>query len=308
MRAAVLDAAGPPENIHIKEVPVPRLSREHVIIKVDYASVGSWDSKIRQGAWGEVKAGTILGADGSGVVAAVSSGIERLRVGDRVYSYSYENPHGGFYAEYVNVPAERVEHVPDQLDQRTAGAMPCVALTAHSGLLTLKVKDGQTVLVFGASGGVGSLAVWLGSKSIGATVVGTARHDAQEYVRKLGATHAIDSASSEVAAVVKRLAPEGFDAALVTANGAALEALLSHLKAHAPLAYPNGVEPEPRLEGHRALTFDGEMSREAFGRLNKAIGSQTIPLHIDEFAFDDVVSAHRRVDQGHVIGKIVLRM
>lgn len=308
MRAAVVDAAGPPEAIHVKEVPVPPLVRDHVIIKVDYASVGSWDAKQRQGAWGALKAGTILGTDGSGTVAAVASGIDRLRVGDRVYSFSYQNPDGGFHAQYVSVPAERVEQVPDQLDQRTAGAMPCVAMTAHSGLLTLKAKEGQTLLVYGASGGVGSLGVWLASKSIGATVVGTARHDAQEYVRKLGAAHAIDPRSSELEAVVKRVAPGGFDVALVTANGDTLAALLAHLKTRAPLAYPNGVEPEPQLDGHRALAFDGSMTREAFRRLNKAIGSQTIPLHIEEFAFDDVVSAHRRIEQGHVIGMIVLRM
>lgn len=308
MRAAVVDAAGPPEAIHVKEIPVPPLARDHVIIKVDYASVGSWDAKQREGAWGAVKPGTILGTDGSGTVAAVASGIDRLRVGDRVYSFSYQNPDGGFHAQYVSVPAERVEHVPDQLDQRTAGAMPCVAMTAHSGLLTLKAKEGQTLLVYGASGGVGSLGVWLASKSISATVVGTARHDAQEYVRKLGAAHAIDARSSELEAVVKRVAPGGFDVALVTANGDTLAALLAHLKTRAPLAYPNGVEPEPHLDGHRALAFDGSMTREAFRRLNKAIGSKTIPLHIEEFAFDDVVSAHRRIEQGHVIGMIVLRM
>jgi len=79
------------------------------------------------------------------------------------------------------------------------------------------------------------------------------------------------------------------------------------LKAHAPFAYPNGVEPEQRLEGHSAWTFDGEMTREAFKRLDKATGTQTIPLRVQD-AFDDVVEAHRRMEQGHVIGKLVLRI
>lgn len=136
MKAAVLDKAGPPEAIHIMSVPVPHLTRDHVIIKLDYASVGIWDAKQRSGAWGAVKPGTILDADGAGTVAAVSSDVTRLRIGERVYSFSYGNPHGGFYAEYVSVPADRVERVPDQLDQKVAGAMPCVALTAHSGLRT----------------------------------------------------------------------------------------------------------------------------------------------------------------------------
>jgi NADPH2:quinone reductase len=307
MKAAVVDAAGPPKTIHIKEVPVPRLSRNHVIIAVEYAGLGSWDAAQRSGAWGSVKPGTILGADGSGTVAAVAADVTNFAVGDRVYSYSYHNPTGGFHAEYVSVPADRVGHIPPHLEMKVAGAVPCVALTAQSGLEALKVNSGQTLLVFGASGGVGSLAVWL-ANGRGATVVGSARSDAQDYVRSLGAAHAVDPNSSERNAILKRFVPEGFDAAMVTANGDALAVFLSHLRAGAPFAYPNGVEPKPHLSSHSTLTFDGEMSRAAIERLNTAIGSRTIPLRVHEFPMKDVVEAHRRIEQGHVIGKMVLRI
>jgi NADPH:quinone reductase-like Zn-dependent oxidoreductase len=190
---------------------------------------------------------------------------------------------------------------------KVAGAMPCVALTAQSGLDALKVKGGQTVLVFGASGGVGSLAVWLAALR-GATVVGTARPEAQEYVRRLGAAHILDPNSSEYERVIKREAPVGFDACLITANSDKLPAFLSRLKAKARLAYPNGVEPRPHFEGHPTLAFDGEMSRQAFDRLNAAIGPRTIPLRTEVFSFKDVVEAHRRIARGHVIGKIVLQI
>jgi NADPH2:quinone reductase len=307
MKAAVVDAAGPPKTIHIKDVPVPRLSRNHVIIAVEYAGLGSWDAAQRSGAWGSVKPGTILGADGSGTVAAVAADVTDFRVGDRVYSYSYHNPTGGFHAEYVSVPADRVGHVPPHLEMKVAGAMPCVALTAQSGLEALKVNSGQTLLVFGASGGVGSLAVWL-ANGRGATVIGSARPDAQDYVRSLGAAHAVDPNSSERNAILKRVAPEGFGAAMVTANSDALAVFLSLLRAGAPFAYPNGVEPKPHLSSHSTLTFDGEMSRAAIERLNTAIGSRTIPLRVQEFPMKDVVEAHRRIEQGHVIGKMVLRI
>jgi NADPH:quinone reductase len=308
MRAAVLDAAGPAEAFHLEQVAVPHLTRNHVIIALDFASVGTWDAMERKGAWREITPGTILGADGSGTVAAVAAGIERLHVGDRVYSYSYDNPHGGFYAEYVSVPADRVEEVPPQLDQAVAGAMPCVALTAQTGLRELRVRSSHALLVFGASGGVGSLAVWLAAESIGASVVGTARPNAHDYVRKLGAAHAVDPHSSEREAVIKRVAPIGFDTALVTANGETLPAFLRHLRPGAPFGYPNGVEPEPRIEGHRAVAFNGEMTRAAFEQLNRAIGSRTIPLRTEEFSLDEVAAAHRRIEQGHVVGKLVLRI
>jgi len=237
----------------------------------------------------------------------VAADVTNFKVGDRVYSYSYGNPNGGFHAEYVSVPADRVGHVPPHLEMKIAGAMPCVALTAQSGLEILKIGSGQTLSVFGASGGVGSLAVWL-ANGRGAIVVGSARPDAQDYIRSLGAAHAVDPGSSERNAILKRFAPEGFDAAIVSANSDALAAFLSHLKAGAPFAYPNGVEPKPHMSGHAALTFDGEMSRAAIERLNAAIGSRTIPLRVQEFPLTDVAEAHHRIEQGHVVGKIVLRI
>ncbi|MFZ0574074.1 MAG: alcohol dehydrogenase catalytic domain-containing protein [Candidatus Cybelea sp.] len=105
MKAAVADKAGGPDVIHIASVPVPKLTHGHAIIALGYASVGIWDAQQRSGNWGAVKPGTILGVDGSGTVAAVGDGVTHLRVGERVYSYSYAKP---------------------------SSAMPCVALTAPS--------------------------------------------------------------------------------------------------------------------------------------------------------------------------------
>lgn len=300
MLAAVLDGTGPPDAFEIRSVPVPALKRDHVIIALDYASAGSWDAKARSGAWGDIPKGTILGADGSGTVAAVGEGVTRLRARDRVYSYSYDNPDGGFYAQYVSVPADRVERVPAQLDQRVAGAMPCVALTAHTGLRVLKVERDDALLVFGASGGVGSMAVWLAAHAIGASVIGTARHDAFAYVKHLGATRAVAPNDARF---------EGrFDAALLTANAEPVRAWLTHLKDDALVAYPNGVEPEPQFDDRKTIAYDGEMSRSAFEALNAAIGKREIPLAVREHPLAEVAQAHRKLDHGHVIGKIVLQI
>ena len=151
MKAAVVDMAGPPEAIHIKELPVPALPSNHLLIALEYVGVGIWDAEQRAGSWGSVKPATIMGADGSGTIAAVGSQVTRFHVGDRVYSYSYGNGSGGFYAQYVSVPADRVAPVPAHLEMKIAGGMPCIALTAQSGLETLQAARGQTLLVFGAS-------------------------------------------------------------------------------------------------------------------------------------------------------------
>src|ERR1700721_4752990 len=89
MKAAVVDKPGPANTPHNKEVPLPSLAHNHVIIALQYAGVGIWDAEQRAGTFGKIKPGTILGADGSGTVAAVGSDVGGFNVGDRVYSYSY---------------------------------------------------------------------------------------------------------------------------------------------------------------------------------------------------------------------------
>lgn len=306
MSAAVIDAAGPATALGIRSVPTPQPTRGHVILAVEYASIGPWDVEQRAGTFGHVKTGTILGADGSGTVAAVGPDVDSVKVGDRVYSYSYGNANGGFNAEYVSVPADRVAPLPTHLHMAVAGAMPCVALTALSGVEILRLKSGQNLLVYGGSGGVGSLAIWLANER-GLKVVGSARPDAQNYLHHLGAAHSFDPNSSELEAVLKRIAPEGFDAALIATNrGDKLASVLTHLKAGATIVYPNGVEPAPHLKGHASHAYDGEMSHDALGRLNAAIGSKNIPLKTEVFALKDIVQAHERFERGHVVGKIVL--
>ncbi len=307
MRAVVLDGAGPPEALHIAEVPVPPLPREHVMIALDFASVGSWDAKLRSGDWGPVAPGTVLGADGAGTIAAVGEDVDEFRVGDRVYAYSYQNANGGFYAEYVSVRADHAAPVPPQLREPIAGALPCVALTALAAVDAVGDIRETTVLVFGGSGGVGSLAVWL-SAVRKATVVATGRPDTHEYLRRLGAAHAIDPNSRYRDDDIMSAAPRGFDAAIATANSDALPAFLTHLRSGAPLAYPDGVEPEPIAERHPVLVVNGESNRKTWTELNETIGTREIPLEVTVFEFDDVVAAHRRIEQGHVVGKLVLRI
>src|ERR1700735_4767459 len=89
MKAAVVDTAGPPEAIYIKNVPVPALPSKHVLIALEYVGVGIWDAEQRAGSWGSVKPATIMGADGSGTIAAVGSHVTKFHRGARLYSSTY---------------------------------------------------------------------------------------------------------------------------------------------------------------------------------------------------------------------------
>jgi NADPH2:quinone reductase len=126
MKAAAIDRFGGPDVLSIHSLPVPVPDAREVLIAVDTAGVGGWDADMREG-WspsGRTRFPLVLGTDGSGTVAAVGSRIRRLKVGDLVYAYSFDNPRGGFYAEYVAVPAEKAALIPGSLDLEHAGAIP----------------------------------------------------------------------------------------------------------------------------------------------------------------------------------------
>src|SRR6266850_1134560 len=103
MRAAALDGFGDPGVLTIHMLPVPVPDAHEILVAVHTAGVGTWDADMRAGWWPEGKPAfpLVLGTDGSGTVVTAGSSVRRLKVGDRVYSYSFANPKGGFYAEYV---------------------------------------------------------------------------------------------------------------------------------------------------------------------------------------------------------------
>ena len=162
MPAAAIDHFGGPEVLTLHIVPVPAIDADEVLIALDMAGVGPWDADIREGWYpgGKPRFPLVLGVDGAGIVAAVGSRVRRLKVGDKVYSYSWANPKGGFYAEYVAVAANKVAHVPRGLDLGHAGAIATIGLTALQGIDdALHVKKGESVIIHGGSGGVGTLAI-----------------------------------------------------------------------------------------------------------------------------------------------------
>jgi NADPH:quinone reductase len=219
-----------------------------VLIAVHTAGVGGWDADMRAG-WspsGRQHFPLVLGTDGSGVVAAVGSHVRRFKRGDKVYSYSWDNPKGGFYAEYACVASEVVASIPRGLDLKHAGAIPTTGLTALQGIDdALHIKKGESLIIHGASGGVGTLAVQF-AKLRGALVLATASgDDGVALVRRFGADVAVDG-RRDIAAAAGRFAPDGVDAVLGLAGGDALERCLDALRANGRLAHPNGIEPEPK--------------------------------------------------------------
>jgi NADPH2:quinone reductase len=312
MHAAAIDRFGGPEVLTLHALPVPEVDKGEVLIKMHTAGVGVWDAEMRAG-WspsGRTRFPLVLGSDGSGKVAAMASHIRRFKIGDPVYAYSFDNPKGGFYAEYVAVAETNAAAVPKGLNLEEAGAIPTTGLTALQGVDdALAVKRDEAIIIHGASGGVGTLAVQF-AKLRGARVLATASgEDGVALVRRLGADAAVDGRHSDIAAVARSFAPDGIDAVLGLAGGDGLERCLDALRSGGRLAYPNGIEPEPRKRpGIDIVPYDATAGVQEFTALGLAVEAAKLQVPIAaHFSLGDAARAHQRLEKGHVLGKIVLR-
>jgi NADPH:quinone reductase-like Zn-dependent oxidoreductase len=310
MKAEVFDRFGRPEEVlRTATISVPQIGDDEILIDVRTAGVGVWDRELCEGDFGrEAGLPRVLGSDGSGTVVAVGSKVRRFEVGDHVYAYGFMNPKGGFYAEYAAVPESEVSAVPDTLSLDEAGVLPVDGLTALAGLDTVKLERGQTLAIFGASGGVGHLAVEI-AKRIGARVLAVASGaDGVELARRLGADEAIEGRKSDTIARARAFAPDGFNAALVLA-GAGAEELVSLVKQGGRVAYPNGVEPEPLDRfGITVQSYDGYHGRDALERLNRFVAMG--PFHVEVsrmYALEETPRALVDVTRHH-LGKLAVRV
>lgn len=310
MTAEALDRYGGPEVLRPHVLPVPRPRAKEVLIRLEAAGIGVWDESVRSGEFelSETHFPKVIGNDGAGTVVAVGKGVDRCEVGDRVYAYAFK---GGFYAQYVIVKQDEVALVPPNLPTDEAGALGADGVTALIGLEDkLGVSDGDKLLIFGASGGIGHLAVQL-AKRMGAHVLGVASGaDGVALIQRLGADVAVEGRGGDVVTAIRQFAPQGLDAALVLSNGKSLRAALSMVKKKAKIAHPNGVEPRPEspAPGVKVIAYDGVPSPDVLDRLNTWISAG--PFHVElwrAYELGDAALAHRELPLHH-LGKRVLHI
>jgi NADPH2:quinone reductase len=312
MEAAAIDRFGPPSVLRTHSLPMPKVGPHEVLIALHAAGVGIWDAKTRDGTWatGDERFPLVLGADGAGIVVARGARVRRFQADDRVWAYAYGNRKGGFYAEYVAVKAEHVGRVPQRLDLLEAGAAAVTGLTALQGIDRLRLDVGATVLIFGGTGAVGTLAIQF-ARARQARVLATASgQDGAALVTELGAEAAIDARQDAAAERLRALAPNGLDAVLALAGGKALERCLALVHAGGRVAYPNGVEPEPQSrQGVRVVGYDATVNPRKFAELERAAEEARLRVPIAAvYPLSEAAKAHARLEQGHVLGRIVLQV
>jgi NADPH:quinone reductase len=313
MKAAAVDRFGPPSALTLHEFPVPRPGPHEVLIAINTAGVGSWDASIRDGSWrkpGRPRFPLVPGVDGAGIIVAKGARVRRFQLGDRVYAYEFGNRQGGFYAEFAAADAEHVGRVPKRLDLTDAGAVATTGLTALQGIDALDPRPRHTVLIFGASGAVGTMAVQFAVQR-GAHVIATASGAAAaRLVRKLGAHRVIDARRAGFIDQLRKFAPDGVDRVLALAGGDELERCLDFVRPQGRVAHPNGIEPVPKeRRTFRIRSYDAVANPRHFDTLNRYLGNGNIRVPIAaRYPLGKAAQAHRRLDREHVLGRMVLRV
>ncbi|HST57540.1 MAG TPA: NADP-dependent oxidoreductase [Longimicrobium sp.] len=315
MRAIAIDRFGGVETLTLKTMPIPEIGPEEVLVRLEFAGVGEWDPFEREGGYAQMMGiepdfPYVLGSEGAGTVAAVGERVSGFAPGDRVYAIGFLNPRGGLYAEYVAIDANLVSPVPGALTTEQAAAVGGVGITALRGLDdTLKIQPGESVMIFGAGGGIGHVAVQL-AKRMGARVLAVASGaDGVALAERLGADAVVEGRAGDVPAAARAFAPGGLDAALLTAGGEAAETALVALREGGRAAYPTGVQPEPQApEGVRLDVYNGDPDRDIIDRLNRLIEAGPFDVHVARtFPLEQAADAHRALD-GHYLGKLALRI
>lgn len=313
MHAAVINRFGGADELVVQEIPVPEIAPGQVLIRVEYAGVGAWDPFEREGGYArmlgiEARFPYVLGAEGAGTIADVGEKVSRFRIGDRVYAPGFLNPKGGFYAEFVAVDADCVSFVPASLTTEEASVLSGAGITALRGLVdVLDIRQDDSVAIFGASGGIGHVAVQF-AKAMGARVFAVASgKDGVAMVKGLGIDCVIDGRRDDIPSAARSCGLNDLDAALLTAGGEAAERVISCVRSGGRAAFPNGICPEPvprpdvRIDG-----YNGEPEPDIIRRLGTVVESGAVKPHVDRiFPLDHAADAHRYIE-GHHSGKVAL--
>jgi NADPH:quinone reductase-like Zn-dependent oxidoreductase len=310
MKAVRIERYGNEDVLELAEVERPTPGDNELLVKVRAAAVNPVDWKIRDGL-GELfglKPPLILGCEVAGTVEALGSqapsrtDVSDFVAGDEVYGYL--SAYSGGYAEYVAAPASELIRKPKQIDFDTAASVPVAALTAWQGIFDHgELAKGQRILITGASGAVGSMAVQL-AKSKGAYVIGTGSGRNEEFVRKLGADEFIDYKKAKFEDKVS-----GADVVFDTVGGDTQERAFRTLKRGGVLVSTvNPPSAEKAKEFGVTVAMVAVMPKpDQLAEINRLLKSGKLKVRVATvLPLTEVKKAHQLSASGHADGKIIL--
>lgn len=332
MKAFIIDKYKSKDGGKIRQMPVPELKADEVLVEVHAAGINLLDSKIRNGEFKLIlpyKTPFILGHDVAGVVTKVGARVQQFKVGDEVYSRPADHRIGTF-ADFIAINEADVALKPNKLSMEEAASIPLVGLTAWQALIEKgRLKKGQKVFIQAGSGGVGTFAIQL-AKYLGATVATTTSAANVELVKKLGVDIVIDYKKDDFESVL-----QGYDLVLNSQDEKTLKKSLNVLKPGGKLISISGP-PDPDFAEEigapwyvklimRLLSLGvrkkAKQLRVGFSFLfMKANGSQLkeitalissgaiTPVVDKVFPFESIKDALSYVESGRAKGKVVVKM
>ncbi|MFW6033975.1 MAG: NADP-dependent oxidoreductase [bacterium] len=309
MRAIVAEGTGGPEVLREVELPQPEPGIGEVLVRVHAAGTNPVDWKTRaghgmSGLFGDSP--RVLGWDVAGTVERLGFGVTRFEVGDRVFGLPRFPHPGRAYAEYLTAPPRHLVRTPARMDDVHAAGLPLCGLTAWQALYdTAGLRAGQRVLIHGAGGGVGHLAVQL-ARLRGAEVVGTASAGKHEALRELGAHELVDYRTVDFEDAVGKV-----DVVLDTVGGDYPQRSLAVLNPGGTLVslasrtLPEG--PEVAAKGIRCAWMLVEPDHHALSLLADLFDQGKITVRVERTSpLSEVRSVHAELEQGRGFGKSVL--
>jgi NADPH2:quinone reductase len=306
MKALFYEEFGELDVLKLGDLSDPHIGPDTLLVEVKAAGLNPVDYKIRQGHLArliDTDFPVVPGWDVAGVVVRAGLDTPEYQVGDEVLAYARKDVvHGGTLAELVSVPVRTAAHKPSGVSFEEAAALPLAGLTALQSVRRAGVVAGQNVLVHAASGGVGSFATQLAVLT-GARVVGTAGPANQDYVRSLGA-EAIEHGEG-LAERARALAPGGFDVILDYVGGAAMDVTGDLLR-------PGGSVVS--ITDGRAAQYGGQSiwvrpDHDGLAELAGLVADGELAVNLaGVYPLERAVDAYRELEDGHVRGKLVVRL
>ena len=307
MKAIVINAYGNENVLDYTDIKRPEAKEDEVLVKVHVAGVNPIDWKTRDGA-GEMlglKLPITLGIDIAGTVEEVGVDVENFKKRDAVYGMTVSGLSGG-YAEYALAGVDTIAPKPESLDFENAASIPIAALTGWQAIFDVaNLRSGQRILITGASGGVGSMAVQL-AKAKGAFVIGTASGRNQQFIRDLGADEFVDYTAQPFEEVVKNV-----DVVFDTIGGDTCQRAFQTLKKDGFLVSAAEPQAEEKAKefGVQGSWLFCQPSAKQLAEINCLIEAGKLKTHVETvLPIADVKKAHQLSQSGRTRGKIVLQV
>lgn len=327
MKAWIVEQFGNPDLFKEINISAPEVLPKHVLIRVKATSVNPVDYKIRQGAVRDISPEfpAILHGDVAGVIEAVGEGVQNFRVGDEVYACAGGvKGMGGALAEFMLADVDLIAKKPRSLSMREAAALPLVSITAWEGLRDrAQIRAGQSVLVYGGTGGVGHIGVQL-AKLAGAKVFATVSSDEKAQLAKAFGADAVINYRRQLVEeyVAEHTNGKGFDVVFDTVGNDNLQNAFKAAKLNGTVISVVSLSSQDLTLLHAKglslhlvymlipMLFGVGRKRhgQILTKLAQLVDQEKLRPLLDpkEFSFTEVTKAHQYAESGNAVGKVTL--